>query len=387
MSPNNNQGNELDEFGWDVEDYFKAEPGSTPDGLKEVAGLSGFEEVSEEEEKTDFFDEEEASEEEKPEPEKSEEEEETSEEETSEEETSEEEPEEEEEKSSGGYLEFAKKLQEAGTIPKDEDLDGLSEDEILDLTDKALEVKVDSQLEEIIEGWKEGLGDKGKEFIQFTMAGGKPEEFFSTYAKASMSQFDIQDEEGQKQWLRHYFKEYEELDSDEVVDRLQYLEDTEKLEAYSQRTMDKAKKEAEKTAEAELAKKQAAYQAAKEKRDNLKKTVKGKIREMKEIGGFSLKTLEKRKIEDFLFSNTVKTETGYITPFADKFRKIVDEDPEKLVLLGKLMMDDFDFSELVEKGRNEANTDTKKKIQRAKNEKKPKTKNPTQQAKAVWDLF
>lgn len=387
-------------MGWDVESYFDSEPGQTPDGLQEVAGLQGFEEVGAESLDDEGFFEEPSDEAEEPsgldQKEEGKPEEDAEEDVTDEGSDLDEEDEEDEEDEAdkeaetsiqGGYMEFAKGLQSLGYIPDDEDLEGLDYDSALELAQKGLDNKVDEGIESVIENWKEGLGDKGKEFIQFTMAGGKPEEFFSAYAKSGLSQFDISSSAGQEQFLRHYLKNYENLEPDEIEDRIQYLEDTEKTEQYASKWMDRAKSEESAKAQKEIEAKSRVYEEAKKRREQLKQTVKGKLAETKEVNGFSLKTLEKKEIYDFLFEPTVKTEKGYVTPFADKFRQIAEGDPEKLILLGKIMKSDFDFSEIEERGLNKANNETKKKLQRAKEQKRPKTKNPQKPLRAVWEDF
>lgn len=392
--------NLLDDFSWDNVD---AVPGLK--GVEEInppkddkAVEEFFKSGEEEEEETPPVDLDkekgEADEEEPIEPSKIDSEEEEEEEESSEEseeaETGSEEDEEDEGASSEGNLrEVANMLQQRGSIPEDEDLDSLDAEGLADLIEDSIALKKEEGLEQIIEGWKEGLGEEGQEFIRFTMAGGKPDEFFKRYAQASLSSFDLNSETGQEQWVRHYLKKYEGLeDEEEIEDRVQYMVDHDKLAKTSSRYMDKAKALEKKQADADLAKRTEALRQREARTAKVKEDVKKSLKEAKELQGLPVTTLEKRRIMDFMFNPTVKTESGYVTGFAAKFKDISEKDPGKLALLGKLLMDDFDFEPLIRKGKNEANKEVKKEIQRAKSDKKPKTKTPNRAAdRPVWDVF
>ena len=62
------------------------------------------------------------------------------------------------------------------------------------------------------------------------------------------------------------------------------------------------------------------------------------------------------------------------------------EDPERLLLMAKLIKSDFDFSELVEKETTEKTKEVKSELRRASRKPVRKTKK-TKRVKNVWEHF
>lgn len=287
------------------------------------------------------------------------------------------------------YTALAKDLHELGYIP--EVKDKFDAAKILDTLEASLEERIDSGVEQVIESWKTQIGDVGAKFIQFTINGGNPNDFFSTLAKQSV---DISTERGQELFLRDYLIE-QGMDAEDVDAQIELYKENETLEKYAKKYHSKVKSQADAEQQRILAETEARKREREEQirdfNNNLKKVARDTDHILisgkggKELGKINFTEVEKRSLVNYITQNTVQKGDRFVSEFTEDFNKIYKEKPEKLLLIAKLLKNDFDLSDFVQSQVSEQIKEVKSNLQRVETKKKTKTKTRTD--KPVWEYF
>ena len=259
---------------------------------------------------------------------------------------------EEDEKYKGGesensnfYTDVYKDLKETGIfkhveIEEDEEIDA---DRLYELQQEEIEAEVGARLE----SWaNEDLDEDAQAFIKFKLQGGNTADFFKTYQNNSQITLgDIEDENYQDQLIRYQLQK-EGWDKDEIEDRLEYLTDSNKKSKFAEKYYSKLEKEIEQ--EKQNLNKQAEEQRQKAKlqEEEFKNSIKETLDSNTEIKGLKISDKDKGTILNFLTKKDQKIDNNTnITGFQRKLSEVF-KDPNKIVLLAKLVNDDFDFSQL-----------------------------------------
>lgn len=302
------------------------------------------------------------------------------------------EPEQKEEEDINVFTAAAKDLQELGFFGEVEDkLDAVS---FMERIESTLEDRIDSGIQQIIEEWKEQIGNTGAEFVKFTMNGGNPDDFFKTYSKSTLS-FDIESDTGQESFLKYYYKEIQGMDDDDIEDLVESHKEGDKLGKYAKQYYKKlaARREAEAQ---ELLESQEAYRerqaaAKREFVNRIRSTVKDtdhmliRGKNGKELGKIQFTEVEKRSLLNYITQNNIQMGDKYVSQMTSDINKIFREEPDKLVLLAKLLKNDFDLSDLVKNKVTEEVKEIKSNLQRI--EKKKKTKPTTVNTRPLWEVL
>ena len=245
------------------------------------------------------------------------------------------------------YNEWVSKLKNKGILQNVELEEGeeIEEDKLLDLHNEEIELRVD----ETIEGFFEELDEDGASFLKHKRAGGSTEEFFKVYRKATlMPKGDLENEGYQERITRYYLNNIEEMDSEDIDERVEYLKESGKLKKYSekyhQKSLDK-----EKTDKESLLKKSKDNQKIVEDRKKLfNDTVLDTLQETDEVGSFKFSEREKKKLYGLITKRTVKVgKNRYMTGLEKKLSDALSN-PKKLIVLAKILQDDFDMSDIEE---------------------------------------
>lgn len=224
----------------------------------------------------------------------------------------------------------------------------VSEDDFFGL----YEQEIDSRVDESFESFAEELDDDGKAFLKFKKNGGQTSDFFAALGtSAQKPKGDITDEKYQKQIVKYYYELEGKKDAEEIDDQIEWLVDGGKLEKYAKKFDKKIDDDAsaerarlEKAAETEKAK-------AKKLRENFQKSVQKILNANDEIGGFPIAKKEKTELLNYVTKATEKTgKNRYVTKFNADLMNVLKDD-NKLLLIAKIIKDDFDFSPVEDKGK------------------------------------
>ena len=243
------------------------------------------------------------------------------------------------------YTDVYKDLKETGIfkhveIEEDEDIDA---DRLYELQQEEYEAEVGARLQ----SWaSQDLDEDAQAFIKFKIEGGTTADFFKVYQNTSeISLGDIENEDYQDQLIRYQLQK-EGWDKDEIEDRLEYLTDSNKKSKFAEKYYEKLEKDIEQqktnlTKQAEKNK-----QAIRLQEEEFRNSIKDTLDANTELKGFKLSDKDKGTILNFLTKKDQKIDNNTsITGFQKKLSEVF-KDPNKIVLLAKLVNDDFDFTQL-----------------------------------------
>lgn len=266
----------------------------------------------------------------------------------------EEEPEEEPEEDEYFYTNLASELKEKGVlenveIPKDKKL---TEEEFFELQDTEIEVRV----KETIEAFTEKMDEDGKAFMKHKVRGGSTKDFIETYYGSGIDydKFDPEDAAQVDELNRFYVSTVEGLKGDDLEDRLQGLKDSGKAKAKATDWASKLQKIENKAKEDLAAKVEEDYNKKKENTKKFNESLIDALDKVSTVGGFTISKEDKKKLAPFMTKATVKVgKDQYVPPLQIKLAAILNpknkESREKLIVLAKLVENDFDISDLVPK--------------------------------------
>lgn len=259
---------------------------------------------------------------------------------------------EEDEKSKGGesensnfYTDVYKDLKETGIfkhveIEEDEEIDA---DRLYELQQEEIEAEVGARLQ----AWaNEDLDSDAQAFIKFKLQGGNTAEFFKTYQNNSEFELgDIEDEDYQDNLIRYQLQK-EGWDKDEIEDRLEYLTDSNKKAKFAEKYYSKLEREIEQEKQNLSRQAEEQRQRAKLQEEEFKSSIKDILDTNSEIKGLKISEKDKGTILNFLTKKDQKIDNNTsVTGFQRKLSEVF-KDPNKIVLLAKIVNDDFDFTSL-----------------------------------------
>ena len=250
------------------------------------------------------------------------------------------------------YTDLYKDLKESGIIKHIdvEDITDLSKEDFENIQEEEYEAEVSERLKT----WAtEELDEDARAFINFKRKGGSTKDFFNTYnAMSGIPQGDIEDEDYQDDIIRYQLKQ-EDWDSEEIEDRLEYLTENNKKAIFAKKceTKVREKERSEKEQleqDLEIRKTQ-----QKEEEERITNTIKDKLKDTTELGGFVLKQADKDNLINFITKRSVKVDNKVsITPLQKKLAEVF-KDTDKLLLLSMFLNKDFDTTGIKIKAKSE----------------------------------
>lgn len=225
-------------------------------------------------------------------------------------------------------------------LDEDEEIDA---DRLYELQQEEIEAEVGARLQ----AWaNEDLDEDAQAFIKFKLEGGSTSEFFKTYQNSSeFSLGDIEDEDYQDNLIRHQLQK-EGWDKDEIEDRLEYLTDTNRKAKFAEKYHIRLEKEIEQEKRALREQMEEQKQRAKQQEEEFKNNIKDILSTSSEIKGLKISDKDKSTILNFLTKKDQKVDGNIVvTGFQRKLSEVF-KDPNKIVLLAKIVNDDFDFSSI-----------------------------------------
>lgn len=290
-------------------------------------------------------------------------------------------PKEEEEEVSDGKFFFtqAKEMIEKGKfhhVKLPEGKEELTDDEYFDLQDEEIEGRVT----ETFEAFFEELDEEGVDFLKFKRDGGRSADFISIYGNSPVPDFEggynAEDEGHRQEVIESYLFLVDKMDAEEVKDRLEWLKENGKEKAYADKYYNKLVEidTAQKTA---LLQGQAA--AAKKKEAETKKfntALYELLDKTEQVGQIKITKEDKKKLGNLITKPSVRVgKNKYVPEFHHKLGQILKgETPEAkqtLLLLAKLVDNNFDFTDIAVKAETKVAQKVKSKLRDSKNGVKP----------------
>lgn len=216
-----------------------------------------------------------------------------------------------------------------------------------------LEEEVDSRVEETFNGFFDELKQDPDAiaFIKFKKDGGRTEDFFKTYAQSPVNvlpeNLDLDDVKHQKLVAKIYLRDEEDLNEEEIEERIEWLEEkgklSDKAELWNNKMIkrDAAQKQA-------LVKQQAeAKQAMITNQQKFKADLEKVLNDTDTVGDFKFSATDKKTLVNMITKPDVKVgDNKFTTKFQVKMGEVM-KDKQKLLLLAKILNDDFKASDLV----------------------------------------
>lgn len=232
------------------------------------------------------------------------------------------------------------------------DIEGLDEEDRKEVLKDYFQQAVEDRFAESIQDLPETV----KNIVKYVAKGGDLSTFLSTMMNSSSGlseNLDIAEESNQELVVRNGLQE-EGYDSDYIDSQIDYLKDSGKLQITAEKRFEKWTKAREEAQKKEVARVEAQKKQQREAQITFKRELTEQVKSNEEIKGFKLSKKDVSEIPDYISSQSVKLEDGRaISPFYRDLNKAM-QDKDKLVLLAKLLRDDFDFTPL------QKNIDTKR---------------------------
>lgn len=260
------------------------------------------------------------------------------------------------------FTTLAKVLQEKGVfqnveIKEDDQIDG---EKLVELND----MEIESRVEETFQSFFEEMDEDGIAFLKFKKAGGDTRVFLNAYAQSmELPTSDLTTEDGQEKMLRYYYKHIENLDDEDVDDRIEWAKDGKKLEKLATKYADTVSRIEQQKRDALLQQAQEAEERAKENRKVFKETLEETLATVKEVNDVPF-TKEDKGLIDYLTKPVVKIgKNKYITGMQADIQKIWQEaDRKQLLLLAKFVKGGMKLDVVKQKGAKEKVTEIRKKV-------------------------
>lgn len=260
------------------------------------------------------------------------------------------------------FTTLAKVLQEKGVfqnveIKEDDQIDG---ERLIELND----MEIESRVEETFQSFFEEMDEDGMAFLKFKKAGGDTRVFLNAYAQSmELPTSNLTTEDGQEKMLRYYYKHIENLDDEDVDDRIEWAKDGKKLEKLATKYADTISRIEQQKRDALLQQAQEAEERAKENRKVFKETLEETLATVKEVNDVPF-TKEDKSLIDYLTKPAVKIgKNKYITGMQADIQKIWQEaDRKQLLLLAKFVKSGMKLDVVKQKGAKEKVTEIRKKV-------------------------
>lgn len=267
----------------------------------------------------------------------------------------------------------------------------ITDDEKLD--EETFTTKIDSEIQtrsdEYIESFIEDLqsDEDAAAFIRFKKNGGDTKEFLRVYGlDAEVPELDSDDEDSSSDFIKYYYKNIEKLSYDDVEEKLEWYKEKNKLKEHSEKLKQKIDTYQQKEKE-ELIRKQA--EQIKSIEENNKKfitSIKDTVSKVDNVKDFKITQTDKKELVDFITKPTIKVgKDNYITPFSNALKTIMaSEDRSKLILIAKLLKNDFDITDIVKEVNTKVVKETKTKLSELSKIVKPTSQ---EKRKSLADYF
>lgn len=223
----------------------------------------------------------------------------------------------------------------------------LSEDTIEDF----FETEIEGRLNEEMANFANSLDEDARLFLEFKRNGGRTADFLKVFENediiSSFKDVDFnEDEHKAEQFLKEYYYQFEEMEEDEIEDKIEFLKDRGRLSVTAEKIFEKSSEQQRKEKE-ELNKKQEKIKKA--QLDNQKlyaEDLKKAITETEVVGKIKINKKDKQELFNYLMLPSIKLENGKKVTAFQKDLADVYNDKKMLIAFAKIIKDRFEISDL-----------------------------------------
>jgi hypothetical protein len=259
----------------------------------------------------------------------------------------------------------------------------ITEEKFFELQDAELESRVEEAITDLVTE----IGEEGADYIKAIKSGVKNHEFFKAMAlSAEIPQFDVADEKTYDPFLRYYYRTVEGLDEEDISDKLEWLTENGKKIKYAEKYHEQVTRADTKRKEQLVKDAEKANRDKLEDHKNFVKAITTTLIKTDKVGNFPFTKTDKTSLASFI-TEPVKLPNGrYATQLQIAVNKIMyQEDKSKLLLLAKLLKNDFDVSDIVTEVQSTVTRKTKSELANQKQGLKPTTSSTRR--KSLSDYF
>lgn len=207
------------------------------------------------------------------------------------------------------------------------------------------EEEYEAEVKERIDNWAKNIDEDGRKYLKFLSDGGKTKDFLEVFVNTEEPlDGDINDEEYQDDLIREK-KLSEGFSRDETEE---YLSNLPKIVKRKEATLYKenVQKDVEYRKEQLLRQQEQAKIRQIEEQKEFNKNIQDILENQKEVNGFKITEKDKSNIFNFLTRRDQKVnDKVVVTGFQKKLAEVF-KDTSKLVVLAKLLHNDFDLSQI-----------------------------------------
>jgi hypothetical protein len=260
------------------------------------------------------------------------------------------ESEEDEEDEETTFTAFAFDLKDRGFFQEKElkKDDKFTEDSFYEAIDEEVEARAGAT----IDAFMEELGEDGKKFLKFVKEGGRAADYVHyLLPPLDFDKFDENDPKQVDRVIHQYLVTKEELDGEDLEDRKATLKEGGKKKEWAVKWNNKLKADHDKKVEAV----QAAIKNKAQKDEEAEKEFENELKEVlsktNDVAGVTITEADKKSLNSFILKPTVKVGKNKFVPELNvALHKIMEgktkEAKKQLLLLAKLLKNNFDFSDL-----------------------------------------
>lgn len=268
-------------------------------------------------------------------------------------------------------------------LENEEFTDELSDDDLPDIIDK----EVDARVEETMESFFEEMDDDAIAFLKFKKNGGSTSDFIKAYNRfTSVPQGDIDNEDYQEKVIMHGMQ-LEGYDQEDIEDKIEWLKEGAKLKRHAQKYEAKLDRASEIEKQKLVQQQQQQAQQAKQQREKLSADLKQRLEQADTIGQFTFSKQDKKHLHSYMTRPKVKVgKDNYMTQMQADLQNVF-QDPEKILIIAKLLRNDFDVSDVIRNTETKVTRKTKDKIERKSTNLKSSNSSTGRRKKALFEYF
>jgi hypothetical protein len=240
---------------------------------------------------------------------------------------------------------LASELKEAGVFANVEidETQEIDQEKFIELQDAEVEARVD----ETFEAFFSELDDDAKRFLKFKKEGGDTKQFFELMKRGTeRPEGNIEDKKYQENIVRHYLSAYENMSADDIDDRIEWLQSTAKLKKFAQSYEQKINTEEEQLKEAIVKQEEERKNLREQDKVAFIKKLTESLNTVEEVNNIVINKKDKSELLGYITKPAVKIgQNRYITQFQADMKNLTDKH-DTLILLAKLVKNNFDLKDL-----------------------------------------
>lgn len=181
--------------------------------------------------------------------------------------------------------------------------------------EELIEDKFEDQIDKRVEDLFSNMPDVVKQINKFVLKGGDINEFFNNIKNSSTQNsltedIDLEQESNQELVLRTLLSEEGEYDEEYIEGQIEWLKDSGKLKAFSEKKFEKWKEAQKNLIKLKLKKQEDFYEAQKKATREAKKRVNDYFKNNKNIGGLTYSKEDAKNTSSFINDKSIKLQNG-----------------------------------------------------------------------------